>query len=247
MLELRRGRQHVVRVIGGVGHEVFEHDGEQVFACKAACDFTRLRRDRHRIAVVDDQCIDRRIGVLQVVADGRHVDRAWSFPGEQAGPVQRFGVDRIRATGGQKHAACSVAPVTGQCRQAGHRPHGIAAAAGALHAVVEPNHRGAGLPVVAREVFHLGRADAADRCNALRIELLRALFEAVITQRIAFDVIQIEPPFAHQHVHHTQRERGVGAWHQRNVLMAFFGRQRAVRIDRDQFGAAPLRLLRTTP
>ena len=35
MLELRRGRQHHVGVRGGVGHELLEHDGEQVVAAQA--------------------------------------------------------------------------------------------------------------------------------------------------------------------------------------------------------------------
>ena len=64
VLELRRRRQHVVGVVGRVGLEVLEHDGEQVFAREAGRDGARLRRDRDRVAVVDDQRLDRRVGRL---------------------------------------------------------------------------------------------------------------------------------------------------------------------------------------
>ena len=38
VLELRRRRQHDVRVVGGVGLEMLEHDGEQIVAraCRAS-------------------------------------------------------------------------------------------------------------------------------------------------------------------------------------------------------------------
>jgi hypothetical protein len=53
-------RQEDVGVVGGVGLEEIMDDGEQVVAGKAAHDLGRLRRDRHRIAVVDEQRLDRR-------------------------------------------------------------------------------------------------------------------------------------------------------------------------------------------
>ena len=58
MLQLRGGGQQVVGVVGGVGLKVFQHHGEQVFACKALHHLARLRRDRHRVAVVDNQRLD---------------------------------------------------------------------------------------------------------------------------------------------------------------------------------------------
>ena len=57
----------------------------------------------------------------------------------------------------------------------------------------------------------------------------------------------IDQVLGDQHVHHPERERGVGTRHQRQVLMAFFGGGASVRIDRDQFRAPPLRLLRPRP
>ncbi len=69
MLELSRRRQNEIGVIGRVGLKVLQHDGEKVFTLEACRDLTRLRSDRDRVAVVDDQGIDRRNGMKQVAAD----------------------------------------------------------------------------------------------------------------------------------------------------------------------------------
>src|SRR5207247_6043030 len=45
---------------GGLGHELLVYADEQVLAGKAALDEILLRRDRHRIGVLDDQRGDRR-------------------------------------------------------------------------------------------------------------------------------------------------------------------------------------------
>ena len=146
VLELRRGGQHEVGVVGGVGLEVFEHDGEEILAREARRDFARLRRDGDRVAVVDDQRIDRRIGMQQVVADRRHVDRARRAAIQELGTVEPRCVDRIVAAGRQQHPAGRIAPVTGERRQAGHRSHRVAAAGRALHAVVQADGCRAGSP-----------------------------------------------------------------------------------------------------
>jgi uncharacterized membrane protein YfcA len=50
MLELRGGGQHIVGVVGGVGHEVLEHHGEEIVARKTLRHVPGLRRHRDRIA-----------------------------------------------------------------------------------------------------------------------------------------------------------------------------------------------------
>jgi hypothetical protein len=79
------GRQQDVGVVGGVGLEEVVDDGEQVVAGEAAHHLARLRGDRHRIAVVDEQRLDRRLRVQQVVADGAHVDRSRRRVGIRSG------------------------------------------------------------------------------------------------------------------------------------------------------------------
>ena len=79
------------------------------------------------------------------------------------------------------------------------------------------------------------------------IELTRPRGQRFEPQRVALDVVAIEPPFAHEHVHHAERERAVGTRQQRDVLVTLFRRQRTVRVDRDQPCAVPLGLLRAAP
>ena len=76
VLERRGRRQQHVGEIGGVCAEQVVHDDEEVVAREAVHHLGRLRRDRHGIAVVDEQRAYRRIGVRERIADRRHVDRA---------------------------------------------------------------------------------------------------------------------------------------------------------------------------
>ena len=65
------------------------------------------------------------------------------------------------------------------------------------------------------------------------------------SQRVARDVVAIDQIVANQHVHEPERERGIGAGQQRNMLVAFLRGERAIRIDGDQLRAAALGLLRS--
>jgi hypothetical protein len=106
-------------------------------------------------------------------------------------------------------------------------------------------HRGAA--VFARQVHHFVDADAANRGGAFRGPCRGPLLELRKADRVARDVVVVEQVFTDQHVHHAQRQRGIGARHQGDVLVAFFGGQGAVGIDRDQLGAAPLGFLHAHP
>ena len=98
VFELCGGGQDVVGVVGRVSLEMLQHDSEQVFACKALHHLGRVWRNRHRVAVVDDQCLDRRPErraalAQQVVADGAHVERAWRAAAQQVRPLQCGALD----------------------------------------------------------------------------------------------------------------------------------------------------------
>ena len=60
VFELGSGRQHDVGVVGTVGVEVLEHDGEQIVARKTLCYPRRIGRDGQRVGVVDDDGFDLR-------------------------------------------------------------------------------------------------------------------------------------------------------------------------------------------
>jgi hypothetical protein len=146
VLELGGGRQQDVGIVGGVGLEVFQHHGEQVFALEAALHLRRIRRDRHRVGVVDDDGFDlrtefRRGRPQQVVADGAHVDGARQAARQQVGALQRRLVRREspRSTAGRRRphgARRRPAPAGSDVT------HRHAAAAHALQAVVHADrHR----------------------------------------------------------------------------------------------------------
>ncbi len=183
----------------------------------------------------------------QRVADRAHVDRARIASAQQVGALQRRAVDVEGAAARQQQAAGRIAPVAGQRRQAGDRAHRVAAAARALHAVVQADGARPHVPVVVRQPFDDAGADAADGRDPLRVVAQRALGQRVEAERVAVDIVAVEPAFADQDVHDAEGQRPVGPRQRRNVLVAALGRQRAVRIDGDQARAAPLGLLRPAP
>jgi hypothetical protein len=189
VLQLRGGRQDVVGVVGGVGLEVLEHHGEQVFARKALHHLAGLGRHRHRVAVVDDERLDpgaelRRGGRQQRVAYGAHVDGARLPAVQQVGPLQRRPVHREQARAAQQHAAGAMPPGARQRGQAGDGAGRVAAAVHALHAVVQAyggrlvvHHAFA---VIARQRTDLFGRHAADGGGAFGAPLQRAFAQAAV-------------------------------------------------------------------
>ncbi len=65
----------------GVGAHLLEHDGEEVFAREAAAHLLLARQRLQRVVVVDEQELDRRVGVAgEHGADLVHVDDARVAP-----------------------------------------------------------------------------------------------------------------------------------------------------------------------
>ena len=65
VLEKRRRRQHDVRVARRVGVDLLEDDGEEIVALEPFEHAVLIRGRRQRIAVVDEEHLDRRIRVLE--------------------------------------------------------------------------------------------------------------------------------------------------------------------------------------
>ena len=241
-------------MVGGVGEKVLQHHGEQVFAREALHHLAAVGRHRHGVAVVDHHRLDlgaeRGRGLAQqVVADGAHVDDARQRPRHQVGPLQPGVVARGTepARSRQQQPAAAVPPGAHQARQHRHQPGGVAAAAGTLHAVVQPDggrRRGA---VVARQLPHLVGRDAAGGGHALGRPLQRPLAQRRPTFDVTGDVVVVQPAVGHQLVHQPQRQRAVGARPQRDVLVALVGRLAAPRVDAHQPRAVALGLLGKGP
>ena len=115
VLELRRRRQHDVRVVGGVGLEVLEHDGEQIVARASREHGVAIRRNGRGIRVVHDQRAHRRAadaGVVrrQRLAEANHVDRAHGR--RQIGAFARAAVLNAKFA---LDDSCTPPPVRRQC------------------------------------------------------------------------------------------------------------------------------------
>ena len=118
MFQLRGGGQNIVGIVGRVGLKMFKHHGEQIFARKALRYFARLRCNGQRVAVVDQDGFHlwaplSAARVVQVVADGGHVQNAWPPGAQQIWAVQVLFVHFEVAGVAQQHAACSVTPSAG--------------------------------------------------------------------------------------------------------------------------------------
>ena len=140
-----------------------------------------------------------------------------------------------------------MAPGAHQAGQHRHQAHGVAAAAHALHAVVQADGGGPGVRVVARQAAHLVGRDAAHRGHALGRPGQGLVAQLVPTVDVASDVVVVEPVVGDQLVHQPQRQRAVGAGQQRDVLVALLGRLGAARVDAHQLRAGALGLLREGP
>ncbi|MCY1537751.1 hypothetical protein D9M68_732600 [compost metagenome] len=208
---------------------MLQHHGEQVLAFKALHHLARLGRHRDRVAVVDDQRFDLRAEsgravAQQIVADGDHVEGARLAAGQEVGPVQCGALDGEMPRGRQQQAAGAVAPGAHQRRQAGDGTHRVAAAAHALHAVVQADGGRLGGAVCARQIGDLLHRDAAHLCRALGGPLQRALAKTLPAQRVLRYVVVVQPVVRDELVHERECQRRVGARAQGDVFVALLSR-----------------------
>ena len=91
VFELCGGRQHIVGMVGGVGHEMLEHHGEHILAGKALHHLGRFGGHRHRVAVVNHHGFNQ-LGRVQSVANRAHVHQWRTRVGVQIGALQGHAV-----------------------------------------------------------------------------------------------------------------------------------------------------------
>ena len=107
---------------------------------------------------------------------------------------------------GKQQPAGAMAPGADQRRQAGDGAHGIAAAAHALHAVVQADGGRLGGAVGTRQVTDLLHRDTADGRGAFGRPAQGPLTQRVPAKRMAGDVIVVQPVVHHQFVHQRKRQ-----------------------------------------
>ena len=153
--------------------------------------------------------------------------------------------------GTHQQTAGPVPPSANQRGQAGHGPGGVAAAAHALHAIVQAD--GGGLPIdkalaiVACQALDLFHRYAANNGGALGVPLQRALFQCRPAQSVLFNVGVVQPVVGDQLMHHRQGQRCVCARQQGNVFVAFFGSFAFAWVNANQLGTVTLGLLCIAP
>ena len=233
VLGLHRRGQHDVGVVDGVGLELLHHDREQVLAQQALSDAALVRVARHRVGAVDHERLDGRVvGLQQVLAHQRHRQRA-DRRFEQVVPEDLVHRRREPAAGAVGGAAAGVAPVAGHAGQRVEEAQRVAAAGVALHA-----HRAAdagrarGRDALAeRDDRRL--VDAGDLGHPVRRELEDPLLELGPADGVLGEVVAVLRAAADDHVQQAERERGVGAWERREVLVRLRRGARLERVDRD--------------
>ena len=252
VLQLRGGRQHIVSVVGRVGHEMLKHHSKQVFASEALGDFGGLRCHGYGVAVVDHHCLDLgaeiRVALMQEhVANAAHVQSARAACAQQLRHLQISTLEGRDARTGQQQATRTVTPGTNQRGQAGDGAHGIATAAHALHAVVQANCCGLERAVVPRQLANLLYRQATDLGGALGRPLHCSFFESVPALCVLGDVVVVQPVVDDQLMHQRQRQCGVGAGQQLQMLVAFVGGFAFAGVNADELGAVALGFLGVAP
>ena len=244
VLELRRGRQDDVGVVGGVGLKLIVHDREQVLAGEAAHDLGLLRIHRRRVGVVNVQGPDRRPRqfAMQRLGQVHHVDRpgAWR---NQVGAFEGVAVPGHQFAGAQHRAAARMTPGSDDRGQADDRPHRHAAAAMALHAVVGANQGraaafGHGAGVFMGQFLNIGDGDAGDACHRRRgVFVANPRLQFLRAEAVAFEIVLVLQTVPEQDVHHAQGQGAVGPRADGNPPVAFLRRLAAVRINGDDLRA----------
>ena len=124
VLDLARGRQHVVGEAGRLGDEEVVHDGEEVVAQQPLANLVLMGHRHERIGAVHHQRADRRIKswVAQVLTEVAHVERphpgAVDLGHQHAVHRQRGELQRMRRA---RQASAAMAPRAAQRGQAGQR------------------------------------------------------------------------------------------------------------------------------
>ena len=157
VLEESRRRQHQVRIHRGVGEHLIEDHREQILALETANDAALIGQDRDRVAVVNEQHVDRgAFGLGEDAADLVHVDRA----------RRRLLVDKPRPLDiprrriAHRVAAASHTELAGDRGQREHRRGRTAAVAIALEPPAAFHERRRGLRI---PLGHLPQLIAASR------------------------------------------------------------------------------------
>ena len=130
MLDLGGRRKDEVGVTSGVGQELLRHDREEILTVETLDDAVLIGSDDRRVAVVDEQGLDRWIdrGVGEHLAEAGHIEAAsgWRESGFLGFEAESFLPPDLGRTG---EPATRIPPGPGHGRQHGDRTHDLATVA----------------------------------------------------------------------------------------------------------------------
>ena len=244
MLEVRGRGQHDVGVAHAVRHCDIRTDHEEILAQEAATEAVLIRMHDHRVVVVDEHRLDRRIQTLveEVRADVDDVERARARRHEIR-PLQAARRFREREPGAVDEPAAGHAELAGE---GGQREDGADAAAAVLvplEAVADADGGGRDRRVPLGERTNLRLGHAADARGVFHGEAARLRHVVVEPVDVARDEVRVEraPPL--ELGGHRPRQHDVRARLQRDVQVRLSRDRRPARIDDDELGAALARAI----
>lgn len=137
-------REDDVGAEGGVGHELIEYDGEEVFAMETFVYLGLIGGDGGGVGIVIDHRLDRRvIQFCKCVAELSHVDEA----GGRGLEVETFEGLAVKVEGARSGEVDTTADVLELAREGGERNDGLDGATttiGTLNAIVDTDDSGLG-------------------------------------------------------------------------------------------------------
>src|SRR5262245_42345639 len=114
---------------------MFQNYCEQIFSLQTGQYALLVRRNRSRIAVVHDQCSDRRSHIVERFTQLTHVDRAGIAP-NKIPPLESRIVELKKTTGAQDCSAARISPRANERRQTENIAHRHCAASMSLQPVI---------------------------------------------------------------------------------------------------------------
>ena len=248
-LRSHRGRQQDVGIRGCVGDEVLGRDHEQILAHQAFNDLVGLGRLRDRIRVPAHHRHDGRIELHlagQRAADLQVRDDAGAL-GDQIWAADDVKLVGMLPDAELRNAAADVAPCTGERRDAGDCPDGLATTVVPLqrHTHADRGRLRGGKFV--GELADVGGRHARDLGSPFRGARARTLLQLLKADRVVINIVLVDKALLDDGVDQRHGQRAVRARLWRDVPVGTLRRARGEGVDDHDLGALLLGVLHDRP
>ncbi len=238
----RRGRKDHVGVSRRVGEDLLVHDREEVVALQPLEHPVLVGHRRQRVAVVDEEHVDRRVLEVEKRAPQMvHVDEPRGRLGRVVHPG--LGLDAEGGRVAHRVSAAAHLELAGDGRQREDGRGRAAAVAVALEAPAAADERRASWPRTSRRGVEIGGVDARHFSRALEGPFHGARAQAIGAPRVCLEKLGIRVSRLEQVAMQRERHREVGPGTQGNVQVGLTRERRGARIDDHQARTRFARLL----